>query len=451
MESDHRARHAPEPAARTATAELGPGKRTPTEQLAVPRHDVSGTPAADAAAGTRPSAPAPAPSDAARPTLQMLFGVQRAATAAPTEDPAQVHAAAQGGIAGPAGALPHIDQIQSLFGRHDVSQVQAHVGGPAAAASEQMGARAYAAGNHVAFASSPDLHTAAHEAAHVVQQRGGVQLKGGVGAVGDAYERHADQVADAVVQGKSAEPLLDQMSGQGGRAPAVQHVRDKLDDSHISSVTVPDPGMSQYKAHVRMRVTHFFKMVLSAATLYRHSATTPIPRLFTNNAAAQEGNGFRLHGASSLRGDQNFDAAHLMNTTLIPTAFNGTNAPQDSVDELYRASAATTNQFQTSNVSSDKVIDSWQTRTVGGIIGAINGGAAIDVALVNAQLQGFLTSLGADLRARFDPTTPPPPSDKLKYESYKAASEEIDEILNSDFAIVAHDILDEVNAYARTL
>mgnify|MGYP002064701929 CR=1 FL=1 len=32
-----------------------------------------------------------------------------------------------------------------------------------------MGAKAYATGNHVAFQQQPDLHTAAHEAAHVVQ------------------------------------------------------------------------------------------------------------------------------------------------------------------------------------------------------------------------------------------------------------------------------------------
>jgi hypothetical protein len=45
-----------------------------------------------------------------------------------------------------------------------------------------------------------------------------VQLKGGVGQAGDAYEQHADQVADAVVQGKSAEVLLDRYSGGGGAA-----------------------------------------------------------------------------------------------------------------------------------------------------------------------------------------------------------------------------------------
>jgi hypothetical protein len=81
-----------------------------------------------------------------------------------------------------------------------------------------MGAEAYATGNHVVLGGRSDLHTVAHEAAHVVQQRGGVQLKGGVGAAGDAYEQHADQVADQVVRGGSAEALLDQMSGPSGSA-----------------------------------------------------------------------------------------------------------------------------------------------------------------------------------------------------------------------------------------
>ena len=53
-----------------------------------------------------------------------------------------------------------------------------------------------------------------------MQQRGGVQLKGGVGEAGDAYEQHADAVADTVVQGKSAEGLLDQMAGGGASSSA---------------------------------------------------------------------------------------------------------------------------------------------------------------------------------------------------------------------------------------
>jgi Domain of unknown function (DUF4157) len=121
----------------------------------------------------------------------------------------------EAGVRGAGSALPHGEAIQRSFGRHDVSGIQAHTGGDAAAAAGALGAEAYATGHHVAFAGTPSLHTAAHEAAHVVQQRGGVQLKGGVGAAGDQYEQHADAVADAVVQGRSAEGLLDRYSGGG--------------------------------------------------------------------------------------------------------------------------------------------------------------------------------------------------------------------------------------------
>ena len=127
-----------------------------------------------------------------------------------------VRGAAAHGVSGPSVALPYLDQIQRSFGRHDVGHVRAHVGGAAAHGAAAMGADAFAMGDHVAFAGAPDLHTAAHEAAHVVQQRGGVQLRGGVGEVGDAYEQHADAVADLVVQGKSSEALLDRHAGLGG-------------------------------------------------------------------------------------------------------------------------------------------------------------------------------------------------------------------------------------------
>jgi hypothetical protein len=136
-------------------------------------------------------------------------------------DTAAVHEAAERGTQGAPTALPYADRISPLFGRHDVSQVQAFIGGPAREATAAMGATAYATGNKVAFRDAPDLHTAAHEAAHVVQQRSGVQLKGGVGEAGDAYERHADAVADRVVAGQSAEALLD-ASAPGGPTKAIQ-------------------------------------------------------------------------------------------------------------------------------------------------------------------------------------------------------------------------------------
>jgi len=160
-------------------------------------------PAADAPKAAESESLVPSDGDAMPPLEKLApHGVPALATGAASDD--HVHEAAQRGVAGAGSALPHGDAIQRAFGRHDISGVQAHVGGEAATASRAIGAEAYATGDHVAFAAAPSLHTAAHEAGHVVQQRGGVQLKGGVGEAGDAYEQHANAVADAVVQGKSS-------------------------------------------------------------------------------------------------------------------------------------------------------------------------------------------------------------------------------------------------------
>lgn len=151
------------------------------------------------------------------------YASQRAALApvqASGELTGHVQASAAAGVAGSGARLPHLQTIQRAFGRHDVSHVQAFSGSAAASACSAIGAEAYATGDRVAFAAAPDLHLAAHEAAHVVQQRAGVQLAGGLGRQGDRYERHADEVADAVVQGKSAEGILDRMAGGATHAPS---------------------------------------------------------------------------------------------------------------------------------------------------------------------------------------------------------------------------------------
>jgi hypothetical protein len=144
------------------------------------------------------------------------------------EEPSVLDLAARG-VEAPGTRLPHADRIQASFGHHDITGVRAHLGPQAADASGRMGAEAYTAGDHVVFARAPSLRTAAHEAAHVVQQRAGVQLSGGVGAAGDPYERHADAVASLVAAGRPAAPLLDRMAGPapsqhaaGGTQRAVQ-------------------------------------------------------------------------------------------------------------------------------------------------------------------------------------------------------------------------------------
>ncbi len=153
-----------------------------------------------------------------------------------------VAATAERGVAKAAAPLPHLEQIQASFGHHDVSGVKAAVGGDSAAACQQLGADAYATGNQVAFAESPGLHLAAHEATHVVQQRAGVSLSSDRGKAGDRYEQHADRVADLVVQGKSAEGELDALAG-GGATRAVQ-CHDSPGHVGIGDSIVGDKGIT---------------------------------------------------------------------------------------------------------------------------------------------------------------------------------------------------------------
>ena len=167
-------------------------------------------------------------------------------SALPSE-PSTEHAAARDGIAGPGRPLPFLDTIQRSFGRHDLSAVEAHVDARAMAGARALGTSAFAAGNHVAFADSPSLHMVAHEAAHVVQQRRGVELNSGVGHTGDEYEQHANQVADLVVKSESCENLLGEPSqtahvAHGGavqRYEAGEHAKMGDTQEHLKKANAP--------------------------------------------------------------------------------------------------------------------------------------------------------------------------------------------------------------------
>ena len=145
------------------------------------------------------------------------------------EHPADVQAAAAAGATG-AASLPHLDTIQRAFGGgHDLSDVRATVGGTAAGACDQIGAESYAQSNSVAFKQEPSVWLAAHEATHVVQQRGGASIPDGVGRAGDGHEVHADRVADRVASGGSAAELLGSGSSTASSSgtSAVQRYTDQ--------------------------------------------------------------------------------------------------------------------------------------------------------------------------------------------------------------------------------
>src|SRR4051812_33002105 len=111
-----------------------------------------------------PAAGAPRTHDATsspgkRTLVESAHGQVQHRTGGAIGDGAEVHQAAARGATTPSQALPHAGRIQQLFGRHDVSSIQAHVGGEAAATAGAMGARAYATGNHVVLGEATDLHT----------------------------------------------------------------------------------------------------------------------------------------------------------------------------------------------------------------------------------------------------------------------------------------------------
>jgi hypothetical protein len=147
--------------------------------------------------------------------------------------PARMHTMARAGVANAHAPLPHFHRIQAAFGRHDLRDVKAEVGGPAGETNARMGSLGYTVGDRIGFRAAPDLRLAAHEAAHVVQQRGGVQLKDGIGRPGDPYEQQADVVADAVEHGRSAEPLLDRPLVSSAATPNLAHESAEPDEATL--------------------------------------------------------------------------------------------------------------------------------------------------------------------------------------------------------------------------
>lgn len=192
-------------------------------------------------------------------------------------DDTSPHEHAARGVHGPGARLPHLGELQPLFGEHDLAGVSAHLGERARMACEATGAAAYASGDRVAFAdASPSLHTVAHEAAHVLQQRAGVRLAGDLGAAGDPYERHADRVADAVVRGRPVAAMFPaSVAPAGGRAP-VQRLMSRA----ALVATAGEPKADTFGGHHHR--SKLYKALLDALDGYAVWADMPIARAGTS-------------------------------------------------------------------------------------------------------------------------------------------------------------------------
>jgi len=169
----------------------------------------------------------------------------------------------------------------------------------------------------------------------------------------------------------------------------VQRAREHLPYA-LNYVMVPDTSMDTYTQHVKMRTRHFFSVLLNAVLEMQRQGGPVTPGMFTNHAKAQEAKGYRL----GKEAEDKYDAAHLMNTTLVKTAFPNKN---DMVKGLYRLSAATTTQFQKANVGPDKLIDSQQTITKNALLAMVQGGSAVDHNLITLFVGNYLGALRMSL------------------------------------------------------
>jgi hypothetical protein len=117
--------------------------------------------------------------------------------------------------------------MEPRFG-HDFSRVRVHTDAAAAASAQYVSASAYTVGRHIVFGAGQfrpgteaGWRVLAHELTHVVQQRRAplpTVLR--LSLPGDAHERHAGAVAEALMQGDDIAGVLD--AGPGPTCPALQ-------------------------------------------------------------------------------------------------------------------------------------------------------------------------------------------------------------------------------------
>lgn len=131
------------------------------------------------------------------------------------------------GFSGQAQEVPHRAEMEQSFGT-SFAGVKAYTDAPAAKASKDLGAHAYAVGDQVAFGSaSPDKATVAHELTHVLQHTGRGPAKktagGGDGGIDVSGEGEAEAVEAAVASGKPARSALEGGADHAGGAGEGAH------------------------------------------------------------------------------------------------------------------------------------------------------------------------------------------------------------------------------------
>ena len=116
--------------------------------------------------------------------------------------------------AGSAG-LPHLDRLQPLFAGHDLRRIRVSDTSSDAETRRRVRAHAFTQGDRVSMPRDASVELAAHEAAHVVQQRSGSTSDG------PAAEAQANRVASRASVGLPVGAHLPAVrDGAAGRAPS---------------------------------------------------------------------------------------------------------------------------------------------------------------------------------------------------------------------------------------
>jgi hypothetical protein len=135
---------------------------------------------------------------------------------------------ARAGFSATPAQIPHRGRMERAFGQ-PLGDVKAHLGPEAGAASEAMGAEAYALGNEVAFRDrNPSPETVAHEVAHVVQQRRG----DGPGRTEGGLEIEAEAAAQRAVHGQAVPALGSDRAPGRPRKKALPKDFGKMWEAH---------------------------------------------------------------------------------------------------------------------------------------------------------------------------------------------------------------------------
>ncbi|MEO8049519.1 MAG: DUF4157 domain-containing protein [Acidobacteriota bacterium] len=191
--------------------------------------------------------------------------------------------------------LPHRDAIEQSFGPgHNLDSVRATIGGHAAVSNALLGSSAFTRGEHVAFRSPPTLDEAAHEAAHVIQQRQGARPAGGLSEAGDPWEQQADAVAGRVTRGEFAAELLGAPAPPTGAAnPPVQrrlivHGNDVDFDDFLAFVE-PATGLVFSRDPLTDEVTAVGSSLLPATSPFFNGMVSTIVDDTTQDAEVQLG------------------------------------------------------------------------------------------------------------------------------------------------------------------